>query len=137
MRAERVIAYMNISIHAPLRERLHQLGDTDRNPYFNPRSLTGATRLTTCSNAWLVISIHAPLRERPEKVNLFDQDMYFNPRSLTGATTAADNQLWAFLYFNPRSLTGATHHSLLLILQNLISIHAPLRERLVIPKKTL
>ena len=55
----------DISIHAPLRERLPGFKELPTNSDFNPRSLTGATKLD---------SSYLPLA------------LDFNPRSLTGAT---------------------------------------------------
>ena len=122
--------FQSISIHAPSRERLGLDDDAAAWRDFNPRSLTGATRV--------------PIRSTERK-------RYFNPRSLTGATGIKPEfvgcslfqstlphgsdtirpkslQQWrAFQstlphgsdkrliknwrcsrYFNPRSLTGAT-----------------------------
>ena len=76
----------------------------------------------------------------------------FNPRSLTGATKIYRVQTVLRLHFNPRSLTGATmlsRHTMLTLrfqstlpygsdfcswqtfISSKISIHAPLRERLL------
>ena len=55
--------------------------------HFNPRSLTGATRISPAGTFALY---------------------HFNPRSLTGATNPARRLAKVTLYFNPRSLTGAT-----------------------------
>ena len=97
-----------ISIHAPLRER--HMSKNQRNPTF-------------------MISIHAPLRERLEARNKAVPSNNFNPRSLTGATPAHRQGSAPRYYFNPRSLTGATNANTLIIINSLISIHAPLRER--------
>ena len=99
-----------ISIHAPLRERLTLSLGVIINIHFNPRSLTGATQ---CAQASAVFRRH------------------FNPRSLTGATRHVFLYLSALQFqstlpygsdlvagkhapqstdFNPRSLTGATNH---------------------------
>ena len=120
---------MQISIHAPSRER-----PEDRNPlvgiyHFNPRSLAGATSrkaveltglefqstlprgsdLPTGIKAYMQddISIHAPSRERRLLQLHFSHSHYFNPRSLAGATVILT------IYFILLS----------------ISIHAPSRER--------
>ena len=55
----------------------------------------------------------------------------FNPRSLAGATVSLIPSCRLYKYFNPRSLAGAT--LLRYAKDNLlrISIHAPLRERLL------
>ena len=56
---------MEISIHAPLRERPNPFDcGADFVIDFNPRSLTGATKATDNGAKATKISIHAPLRER-------------------------------------------------------------------------
>ena len=126
-----LIAICLISIHAPLRERLQAVlcnitsrlfqstlpyGSDRSNPvwydiykHFNPRSLTGATILTSKSRGTI---------------------NNFNPRSLTGATRSARKDFEAPADFNPRSLTGATRSYRAANDYKGISIHAPLRERL-------
>ena len=101
-----------------------------RQHYFNPRSLTGATRRGNCST---------------------QSRAHFNPRSLTGATTLTTYSLTGLSDFNPRSLTGATKEEITTtsmatfqstlphgsdcfavkakINVHTISIHAPSRER--------
>ena len=54
----------------------------------------------------------------------------FNPRSLTGATNAIVRLVQHIKNFNPRSLTGATLWSPRDVGEQVISIHAPSRERL-------
>ena len=126
------IICFDISIHAPLRERLmKQLCKCSLASYFNPRSLTGATVRRPGVFIKLTISIHAPLRERLS-LRLALQVLYldFNPRSLTGATTRCWKDIRLIGYFNPRSLTGATQIDAGTVYNAYISIHAPLRERL-------
>ena len=103
-------------------------------PYFNPRSLAGATFALQFLQHSTGISIHAPLRERLFLPNIFSKRCYFNPRSLAGATDlqkssmqkrrfqstlpcGSDRSRSASLsrrsYFNPRSLAGATSTSAL------------------------
>ena len=118
-----------ISIHAPLRERLPYGKPADSvyrfqstlpcgsDPlsicyfysahYFNPRSLAGATFMRLCCSLCDKISIHAPLRERQYFKRFWLMYPNFNPRSLAGATV-----------FHYRC------HNIIVI-----SIHAPLRER--------
>ena len=76
---------------------------------FNPRSLAGATLVTTVTS--LLTS-------------------NFNPRSLAGATGNQKNGGRNCLHFNPRSLAGATLRNYDSKLEHFISIHAPSRERL-------
>jgi hypothetical protein len=121
---------INISIHAPVRERRGSASGGVRhsnfNPRsregatshhgvtangcndFNPRSREGATRHDKTIKHNKSISIHAPVRER-------------RPRP---ATIAAARD------FNPRSREGATGHHRHIVLGLSISIHAPVRERL-------
>jgi hypothetical protein len=56
--------------------------------------------------------------------------MYFNPRSREGATSPAPSRLKRSQHFNPRSREGATGSDTLAMTMFLISIHAPVRERL-------
>ncbi len=76
--------------------------------YFNPRSLTGATKTLRYISTNTIISIHAPSRERPWVLPSASFASYFNPRSLTGATRPLRHYSDVPRYFNPRSLTGAT-----------------------------
>ena len=77
------------------------------------------------------ISIHAPLRERRYVLAYFRFSWHFNPRSLAGATIPPIPMLCAICYFNPRSLAGATKSQKPTTSNKKISIHAPLRERLL------
>ena len=124
--------YLQISIHAPSRERLHPLSSAEPTKtfqstlphgsditlreycqlallYFNPRSLTGATEFISVSPNVLVIFQstlpHGSDKNRPQAVAL---DCNFNPRSLTGATILQNLLPAPGRHFNPRSLTGAT-----------------------------
>ena len=57
-------SWVDISIHAPSRERPLKTYTPSILFNFNPRSLTGATRRKLAAHADLEISIHAPSRER-------------------------------------------------------------------------
>ena len=122
-----------ISIHAPSRERqFFVLVGFLLMSDFNPRSLTGATLQygdTTLLPDY--ISIHAPSRERQAKIiSSYTWLEHFNPRSLTGATLGFVTINGAKYNFNPRSLTGATPGGFKRdCTYNIISIHAPSRER--------
>ena len=76
--------------------------------HFNPRSLAGATFNDCCdsSTCW-----------------------HFNPRSLAGATLSDLKTTRCCSYFNPRSLAGATRPFCQRFAADIISIHAPSRER--------
>ena len=122
---------------------------------FNPRSLAGATLADNLGKGTTRISIHAPLRERRYTANWVTQDggisihaplrerptqdsldfagsTNFNPRSLAGATGLPVQQAYMVEKFQSTLPCGSDspnhrHYACLLI----ISIHAPLRERLV------
>ena len=99
----------NISIHAPSRERQQ--------------------RLHNCPTS-LQISIHAPSRERLlDKVAYNTSGSNFNPRSLAGATMTSPLSWMPEHNFNPRSLAGATIEAVQGLVNVIISIHAPSRER--------
>ena len=88
-----------ISIHAPLRERLRATLQSAFYQNFNPPSLAGATVAAAPIATQRAISIHAPLRERPKSHNKINDDFYFNPRSLTGATASFLTRLsWRVLF---------------------------------------
>ena len=102
------VLYTSISIHAPLRERRYLIQENRNAENFNPRSLAGAT---SC------------------RINVCLQPLNFNPRSLAGATVRTPRSQSSDVHFNPRSLAGATASAKRVFSENLISIHAPLRER--------
>ena len=58
------VSRINISIHAPSRERQQMRYPLAVHFHFNPRSLAGATEMNTEDLRYNSISIHAPLRER-------------------------------------------------------------------------
>ena len=127
---------IDISIHAPLRERPNGSMSLSFMADFNPRSLAGATISFAGKQKGLQISIHAPLRERLFGAIKKQRDCDFNPRSLAGATNinhvnhslqhisihaplrerriALVKQILRISYFNPRSLAGATPRKFLL-----------------------
>ena len=130
--ASSIFATINISIHAPSRER-HNKG--------------------IIYDTLLLISIHAPSRERHFSTGTAAGTAEdFNPRSLAGATSslklyvfrrlkfqstlprgsdgASTSKRKLHYNFNPRSLAGATLILFCRRLVVLISIHAPSRERL-------
>ena len=98
-----------ISIHAPLRERLvfHLLVDFSYN--FNPRSLAGAT-LWYVAQTILQLLFQSTLPCGSDSIlALMSLGIsYFNPRSLAGATAFSKGKTDLTYYFNPRSLAGAT-----------------------------
>ena len=101
---------IHISIHAPMRGRpWHSLPQCVR-IYFNPRPHAGATGPAT---------IGAPMSQN------------FNPRPHAGATPSRLCSLPAGLYFNPRPHAGATTGTTRAFWMGCISIHAPMRGRLL------
>ena len=118
--------------------------------YFNPRSREGATIRCVESSQFdafqstlprrsnfvsvpfhftNIISIHAPAKERPPLSGLFLLCPDFNPRSREGATDAIFASRYMFKNFNPRSREGATIITIAIHEPNVISIHAPAKER--------
>ena len=66
-----IASIINISIHAPSRERLYTtLRQVTQKANFNPRSLAGATFFLPPALQLRGISIHAPSRERQTACNL-------------------------------------------------------------------
>ena len=142
-----------ISIHAPLRERrrrkifMHKAelfqstlpcgsdsslqSLTSLKPYFNPRSLAGATMSEFFTPTGFCISIHAPLRERPR------QSLYLCFTSQFQSTLPCGSDLLRPLYFvcDIQRFQSTLPCGSDLYLDTFfffvpISIHAPLRERL-------
>ena len=100
-----------ISIHAPSRER-HSCFISWYNIYnFNPRSLTGATKLESSYLPLALISIHAPSRERP-----ISRIILFTAHSLFQSTLPHGSD---FAFLGEQAVLN-------------ISIHAPSRERLLV-----
>ena len=145
-----------ISIHAPSRERLRAIYQTDNDKkHFNPRSLAGATYCIYDRKGELIFqstlprgsdkldSSYLPLEFdfNPRslagatrlRLPISHVPGHFNPRSLAGATPLRRKAHNVLIYFNPRSLAGATTSPLIFCAcANGISIHAPSRERLMI-----
>ena len=123
-------AHLGISIHAPSRERFCALVGFLAMSDFNPRSLAGATVWYSIYKHQKAISIHAPSRERLQYSVNASNVAYFNPRSLAGATLLFYRSFFYSKNFNPRSLAGATPLTSTTTADIHISIHAPSRERL-------
>ena len=144
---------MDISIHAPSRERHYEL--TLACPAVEI-SIHAPSRerpiIDRFDDYCYLISIHAPSRERLTRSSCISTStINFNPRSLAGATWIGTRHLLFSIFqstlprgsdgtgklyyfpkehFNPRSLAGATAESVHLIKNyKSISIHAPSRER--------
>ena len=99
-------------------------------PYFNPRSLTGATFHNNPLFTKTSISIHAPSRERHKILNASYNRLKFQSTLPHGSDPSSPSARPGFRYFNPRSLTGATIILFCSCAKQEISIHAPSRERL-------
>ena len=78
------------------------------------------------------ISIHAPMRGRPSRKKTRLRPIYFNPRPHAGATTATPIRKSTASDFNPRPHAGATSPVRKIVVRLTISIHAPMRGRLVV-----
>ena len=126
-----------ISIHAPLRERPITTALILSINTFQSTLPCGSDQPSLADQTFAEISIHAPLRERRlSAIRWCNGQDYFNPRSLAGATWK-QCQLTKFqFYFNPRSLAGATYSLEFHLHNRRISIHAPLRERQTVIRKT-
>ena len=102
------MAYMIVSIHAPVRVRRTYRRAFLAEGSFNPRTREGATRYCRGVINDCMVSIHAPVRVRPSKgIRLYSRPG-FNPRTREGATSSRLNDFY---------LGG-------------VSIHAPVRVRL-------
>ena len=122
---------------------------------FNPRSLAGATQNPTLLLSTATISIHAPSRERPRlmiglyAVSIFQSTLprgsdarntackstcsNFNPRSLAGATAVISSSIFSLKFQSTLPRGSDVKQLLESRVQQLISIHAPSRERLLLP----
>ena len=80
------------------------------------------------------ISIHAPLRERHTAIPLVASTQVFQSTLPCGSDIIPVFMAVSCRYFNPRSLAGATFPQLEKLFVSVISIHAPLRERLADPQ---
>ena len=100
----RPIVIVQISIHAPLRERSTQREKMNTSSYFNTRSLTGAKQQRSRQKRQK-ISIHAPLRERSPSTR-FGRCLVFQ---------------YTLPYGSEARISWIRYYD--------ISIHAPLRER--------
>ena len=76
--------------------------------YFNPRSLTGATAAQVALPAGAGFQSTLPHGSDACRIKARRVAWNFNPRSLTGATLVQILVVLPNSYFNPRSLTGAT-----------------------------
>ena len=120
-----------ISILAPSLERLlSSYLIIPTLPYFNPRSLAGATGVSNFYAEITGISIHAPSRERLcAYYSSLSTSAHFNPRSLTGATSCSKRSLNSRQQFQSTLPYGSDEDTVQLAYTIDISIHAPLRER--------
>ena len=143
---------LDISIHAPSRERLNSAGSVNpaaafqstlprgsdtpcclsksKVSYFNPRSLAGATLLFYLLALYHFISIHAPLRERPCAYNSKQFRLAISihaPLRERPSIQVLPNEQPQFQSTLP---CGSDQPQLHRFVQRPgISIHAPLRER--------
>ena len=142
-----------ISIHAPLRGRrqtstpgaglrnfnprplagatCYMKNKFQRHPHFNPRPLAGATNPPTADDKQAFISIHAPLRGRLEVQSSTEAGFNFNPRPLAGATKNTHGFGFIQVQFQSTPPCGGDKNRRHRLPSLPISIHAPLRGRLV------
>ena len=148
------IQHFIISIHAPLRERHGTcIACIQVDTLFQSTLPYGSDRFDCAFTLGIGISIHAPLRERPAATYLgqflFGISIHaplrerrtttsgsfvpslFQSTLPYGSDPAHQQGFVPRYYFNPRSLTGATRERLFHTNAESISIHAPLRERLL------
>ena len=119
----------------PYGSELRRYLDYHGNINFNPRSLTGASRVLERCVLHGKISIHAPSRERPALLPSHCDTPIISihaPSRERRAISSMGCPLYA--YFNPRSLARATVNGFSFVSSSSISIHAPSRERLHIHK---
>ena len=101
------MAQVQISIHAPSRERQNFAGSSVQGVKYQSTLPRGSDAKTYQGVTNQTISIHAPSRERLHTCTDIGTLVYFNPRSLAGATN---------VLFASKDI-------------KIISIHAPSRER--------
>ena len=123
-----------ISIHAPLRER----PDVDivrmAVGRFQSTLPYGSDSYKAVRGVDSFISIHAPLRERLADFGFPDLDMEISIHAPLRERLKSQHRIFWRHYFNPRSLTGATNSYCRKASGIMISIHAPLRERRRLPQ---
>ena len=97
--------------------------------YFNPRSLTGATKSAATQARTATFQSTLPHGSDPTNPGAACAIFYFNPRSLAGATTTRrsnEDALYEFQSTLPRGSDGVIITGCVV---TQISIHAPSRER--------
>ena len=99
-------------------------------PYFNPRSLTGATIAHACTDGSIFISIHAPSRERPLQCPPYHHLVFISIHAPSRERPPASID-FLFLSKFQSTLPHGSDLCLGLYLRSKknISIHAPSRER--------
>ena len=120
-----------ISIHAPSRERpCFANSPTGHYFHFNPRSLTGATKIAGNNGTVSIISIHAPSRERLVANSIVGLKlMRFQSTLPHGSDSVLREQVPALWLFQSTLPHGSDTLQEMRELQSHISIHAPSRER--------
>ena len=97
---------------------------------FNPRTREGATAGIELIRRASHVSIHAPVRVRQLGRHAGQRQARFNPRTREGATNKPMQACCAGSCFNPRTREGATGLGKNVIVEENVSIHAPVRVRL-------
>ena len=144
---------VRISIHAPSRERRCPCNNLQEQYNFNPRSLAGATLHIATHEAFHVISIHAPSRERlcnymmptdeneisihaPSRERHLGFEMSLSLYGISIHAPLRERRLFpSFLILSMRFQStlpcGSDGNGGYVLQIDIISIHAPSRERLI------
>ena len=95
---------------------------------FNPRAREGARQLGKLWAGNSLVSIHAPVKARGSSASFFANESSFNPRAREGAERRF-RRLAHPKCFNPRAREGAVQSDGLVVVSDLVSIHAPVKAR--------
>ncbi len=126
------LASDGVSIHAPVKARQNDKYIPGFYIGFNPRAREGATSGLQSKILTILFSIHAPVKARHFCQNISVCSSSFNPRAREGATGKSFFGTYLAVSFNPRAREGATIDTIRVIIKNNVSIHAPVKARLII-----
>ena len=125
-----MLAGSTVSIHAPVKGRHDPTDPSILFGGFNPRPREGAT--PRCGYpAPISVSIHAPVKGRRCFPASCPSGLCFNPRPREGATYHLHQVSISTQCFNPRPREGATGLPRLVGGHHPVSIHAPVKGRLL------
>ncbi len=100
-----------ISIHAPLRERPRRHKFRPKRVYFNPRSPAGATVTEIGYFDLATISIHAPLRERLKYLETYTDNLQFQSTLPCGSDQGLAISIYAIVKFQSTLPCGSDEHN--------------------------